>query len=304
MTPESKYFWMKFKHDIEKKNICSYPIDDYFNHVLCNIINIDGIYICHLYTKFNNININDPLISKIYREMKTKNKKYINCDESFSIVNKMVNKINEQYKKNVLMDHLVCLQDKWKLVMNEVDEINFINELGTNKLYSLEWQIEYTLKMLMEVYHVSIIIYIIHKIKKTIITFLNSTITFLTPFFYYNYTKDDITDILKDPLAHSQLLILDNEDKISYIYDPDYFSDYKNKYKCLMRSLGYTFKHIWKDEPIQSITDDNYCLFYSLRIMCIIQKDPNILKKKLPKSYLSNMKNWISYLYKNVYIYS
>lgn len=83
----------------------------------------------------------------------------------------------------------------------------------------------------------------------------------------FDYNIGSINEDISNPFGHNILFIKSNSSKL-YYYDPDELdlSDIY-KFKILFKSVDIDFFNISNRTPIQTITDDSYCVFYCLGLI-------------------------------------
>lgn len=83
----------------------------------------------------------------------------------------------------------------------------------------------------------------------------------------FDYNIGSINEDISNPFGHNILFIKSNSFKV-YYYDPDELdlSDIY-KFKILFKSVDIDFFNISNRTPIQTITDDNNCVFYCLGLI-------------------------------------
>ena len=102
-------------------------------------------------------------------------------------------------------------------------------------------------------------------------------------------------DILTNPASHCRILIW-TKNKILF-YDPDECDDFDKISKILKSNCGLQIQHILNKKPIQTITDDTYCLFWCLYIM--LQFENGISLREINGNLNKvNMTHWIKDLIK------
>lgn len=252
----------------------------------------------HIDMIFKNIYKLKPLdwkfIIKIVKNKKFNHKNFISLEETFLIMLYLI-KIDDKIKNKYY--YLILLKKYWnkfkKGIFSPLDIIDNIVILLNHSKYP-DNQINYqdpiitkkikfytSFYILCEEFHCKYIIewlkiynYIPPNYYKNYYTkfIFNSSYTMLNPqeilnncFGRYNFNLENILEQLQIPPGHNLLFLFDC-DKV-YYYDPDktIYSDLI-KLSKFFRILGLKFNNISNRKPIQTITNDNYCLFYCLRM--------------------------------------
>lgn len=222
------------------------------------------------------------------------NKTIIQPNISFKLAKLLLSPINynaETYKKEIYLEQLSQIVNLWSSFQNNYSKecawlISLYSQLATTKLWSDDLKFKMLIYSLVEPFHFAALCQQFKKYSGYKHNWFSlSTLFILEPLFYFPLNDKEINEILIDPHSHSRLLAKIND--TIYFYDPDECSDF---YKVSI-ILNYLFnptisiKNLLNGNPIQVETDDAYCLFWSLRMMYILNKnlDKNLNKNKLRK---------------------
>lgn len=194
---------------------------------------------------------------------------------TFILVYLSIKKSNPNYFELISLlekryDEWINLQATPKLIVSWIKQLKNYK----NKSFA-ECSVDLSLYVLFESYHKECFTKMISKLDQSKINFVRGMHSTFTPYTalnnnnteIYTFTKSDIIDsiTMKSGSNHSQLYIINRQYK--YICDSDIFS----KPELEVRKLGKLSNfQIMKIFPIQSITDDSYCIFYSLKLLTII----------------------------------
>ncbi len=193
---------------------------------------------------------------------------------TFILVYLSIKKINPDYLNIISL--LKIRYNEWKNLVSTNDKMKWIQSLFqySNKSF-IENAVDLSLYILFESYHNECLLQMIGTLDLSKINLIRGLYSTYTPYValnnnhYDNYifTNNDIIEsiTMKSGSNHSQLYVINENFK--FICDSDEF----NQDELNARKLGkFSDIQIMNIFPIQTITDDSYCIFHSLRLIFII----------------------------------
>lgn len=210
----------------------------------------------------------------------------------------------ETYRQEYYIKKLDDIKTKWKIFNNDRKlELLYLtkiyNKLSSNFDFTDDDKILFIFLQLIEPFHIALTQETIKKYTRNDNTFYTfytfATLYRYDPFIYFNYDQNTMIDILTSPTSHCRMLIW-TKNKIMF-YDPDECEDFDKISKILKSNCGLQMQHILNKKPIQTITDDGYCLFWCLYIMLQFENGVSLHEINTNLNKI-NMTHWIKALIK------
>lgn len=224
----------------------------------------------------NLLNTNKCKLEYIKMLLNNCNYTTISPNMTFILVYLSIEKTNSNYFE--LISFLKIRYDEFISKHTQHSIIDWIKQLKNyqNKSF-VECAINLSLYMMFESYHKECLDQMICNLDKSKINFVRGMYSIFTPYTAlnnsaesYTFTINDIIDsfTLVSGSNHSQLYIINENYK--YMCDTDTIDQFEFEVRKMGKLSDFQIMKIF---PVQSITDDSYCIFYTLKLIEIICKN-------------------------------